>query len=192
MDSISKANEVVIIYFIKLVRKCIFRSGHRRNSVGKGVLRDFAKFTGKHLCQSLFFNKDQQLFLKRHSDTRVLQNTFWIPFEYEHLSYRTTHSDCFCILKILSSQVDYFFFFNEFTDALTKPEFRWQKQPSIGVLRTRCSKNMQQIYRRTFMPMCDFNKVALHGCSPVNFLHIFRTLFCKNTTGGLLLRWANN
>ena len=23
----------------------------------KGILRNFAKFTGKHLCQSLFFNK---------------------------------------------------------------------------------------------------------------------------------------
>ena len=26
-------------------------------SIRKGVLRNFAKFTGKHLCQSLFFNK---------------------------------------------------------------------------------------------------------------------------------------
>ena len=26
-------------------------------SVRKGVLTNFAKFTGKHLCQSLFFNK---------------------------------------------------------------------------------------------------------------------------------------
>ena len=25
----------------------------------------------------------------------------------------------------------------------------------------RCSENMQQIYRRTPMPKCDFNKVAL-------------------------------
>ena len=33
------------------------RSSHQRRSVRKGVLRDFAKFTGKHLCQSLFFNK---------------------------------------------------------------------------------------------------------------------------------------
>ena len=33
------------------------RSSHRRCSVRKGVLRNFAKFTGKHLCQSLFFNK---------------------------------------------------------------------------------------------------------------------------------------
>ena len=33
------------------------RSSHRRCSVEKGVLRNFAKFTGKHLCQRLFFNK---------------------------------------------------------------------------------------------------------------------------------------
>ena len=41
--------------------------------------------------------------------------------------------------------------------------FEWvtrQKQPSRGVLRKRCSENMQQIYRRTPMPKCDFNKVA--------------------------------
>ena len=28
----------------------------------KGVLRIFVKFTGKHLCQSLFFNKVEGLF----------------------------------------------------------------------------------------------------------------------------------
>ena len=33
------------------------RSSHQRCSVKKGVLRNFAKFTGKHLCQSLFFNE---------------------------------------------------------------------------------------------------------------------------------------
>ena len=27
----------------------------------KGVLKNFAKFTGKHLCQSLFFNKVEGL-----------------------------------------------------------------------------------------------------------------------------------
>ena len=35
------------------------------------------------------------------------------------------------------------------------------KQPPRGVLRKRYSENMQQIYRRTPMPKCDFNKVAL-------------------------------
>ena len=29
------------------------KSSHRRYSVNKGVLKNFAKFTGKHLCQSL-------------------------------------------------------------------------------------------------------------------------------------------
>ena len=35
----------------------IYRSSHWRCSVGKGVLRNFAKFTWKHLCQSLYFDK---------------------------------------------------------------------------------------------------------------------------------------
>ena len=35
-----------------------------------------------------------------------------------------------------------------------------QKQPTRGVLRKRCSENMQQIYRRTTMPKCDFSKVS--------------------------------
>ena len=46
------------------------------------------------------------------------------------------------------------------------------------------------------MPKCDFNKVALkrfeatfpYGSSPVNLLHIFRTLFPKNTSRRLLLK----
>ena len=33
------------------------RSSRQRCSVKKGVLRNFLKFTEKHLCQSLFFNK---------------------------------------------------------------------------------------------------------------------------------------
>ena len=36
-----------------------------------------------------------------------------------------------------------------------------KKQPSRGVLRKRCSENMQQIYRREPMSKRDFNKVAL-------------------------------
>ena len=39
----------------------IIRSRHRRCSVKKGVLRNFEKFTGENLCQSLFFNKVEGL-----------------------------------------------------------------------------------------------------------------------------------
>ena len=53
----------------------------------------------------------------------------------------------------------------------------------------------EQIYRRTSIPKYDFNKVAKQfyinhnsvGCSPVNWLHIFRIPFPENTSGGLLL-----
>ena len=33
------------------------RSNHQRCSARKGVLRNLSKFTGKHLCQVLFYNK---------------------------------------------------------------------------------------------------------------------------------------
>ena len=33
------------------------RSSHQRCSMKKGILRNFTKLAGKHLCQSLFFNK---------------------------------------------------------------------------------------------------------------------------------------
>ena len=34
-----------------------YRSSHRRCFIRKGILKNFTKFTGKHLCQSPFFNK---------------------------------------------------------------------------------------------------------------------------------------
>ena len=37
----------------------------------------------------------------------------------------------------------------------------FQNQPPRGVLRKRCSENMQEIYRRTSRSKCDSNKVAL-------------------------------
>ena len=70
------------------------RSSHRRCSIEKSVLKNFAKITGKQLCQSLFFNKvtglrTAILFKKRlwkryfpvhfskFSKTPFLQNTSW-------------------------------------------------------------------------------------------------------------------
>ena len=37
--------------------RLIFRSSRPEVFCKKGFLRNFTKFTGKHLCQSLFFNK---------------------------------------------------------------------------------------------------------------------------------------
>ena len=61
-------------------------------------------------------------------------------------------------------------------------------------LKKKCSENIQQIYSKTPMPKCDFNKVACfayitlrHWYFPVNLRDIFRTPIYKNTTGGMLV-----
>ena len=41
-----------------------------------------------------------------------------------------------------------------------QPIYISQRQPSRGDLRKMCSENMQQMYRKTPMSKCDFNKVA--------------------------------
>ena len=43
---------------------------------------------------------------------------------------------------------------------LLEPYFQ-QKQPSKGVIRKRRFEHVQQIYRRTPMAKCDFNKVVM-------------------------------
>ena len=59
----------------------------------KAVLKNFTKFTGKHLCQSLCFNKAQPCnLIKKDAKNTFLQNTsgrlllqfnfLWISFEF--------------------------------------------------------------------------------------------------------------
>ena len=70
-----------------------------------------------------------------------------------------------------------------------------EKKPSRGVLKKRCSENMQQICREhscrsmiSIKLQSNFMEITLqHGCSPVNFLHIFRTPLPKSNSGWLLL-----
>ena len=45
----------MIVFAITVQMKT--RSSHQRCSVRKGILGNFAKFTGKHLCQVLFYNE---------------------------------------------------------------------------------------------------------------------------------------
>ena len=65
--------------------------------------------------------------------------------------------------------------------------------------RKRCSGNSSYFtgelaYRRviSIKLLCKFIEITLlHGCSPVNLLHIFRIFFLKNTSGGLLLQMCS-
>ena len=51
------------------------RSSHWRCSVKEGVLKSFEKITGKHLCQSRFFDKFAGLSLRFYRATP--DNCFW-------------------------------------------------------------------------------------------------------------------
>ena len=64
----------------------MFRSSHRRCSVTKDFLWNFAKFTGKHLCQGLFFNKVAGLRLHRCFPVN-LAKFLRTPFATDHLQW---------------------------------------------------------------------------------------------------------
>ena len=82
----------------------ILRSSHQRCSVRKGVLRNLAKFTRKHLCQSLFFNKvagPTTLSKKRDWHSCFLMN--FAKFLRTPFSQNTSRRLLFHNLKILFS-----------------------------------------------------------------------------------------
>ena len=86
-------------------RRVSIRSSHRRCSVTKGVLRNFAKLTRQHLCQRLFFNEVEGLlsyFLLRPACNFIKKRVpgtgvfLWILRNFwEHPYYRTPPDDCF-------------------------------------------------------------------------------------------------
>ena len=55
-NTIKNCSTALQAFSFRSLSLCI-RSSHRSCSLKRGVLRDFAKLTEKHLCQSLLFNK---------------------------------------------------------------------------------------------------------------------------------------
>ena len=75
---LSKSSANIALVHLELT----FRSSHPGVFYKKGVLKNFAKFTGKHQCQSLFFNKKEtlaQVFSCEYCE--IFKNTFYA----EHL-----------------------------------------------------------------------------------------------------------
>ena len=77
------------------------RSSHQRCSVRKGVLRNFAKFTGKQLCQVFFYNKvagpEPATLLKKRLWHRRFPMTFakFLTTSF----HRTPLNDCFSTIQ---------------------------------------------------------------------------------------------
>ena len=63
IPSLQLLKQVKECYFLSDFLPWIFRSSRPAVFYKKGVLNNFAKFTGKHLCQSLFFIKLADLWL---------------------------------------------------------------------------------------------------------------------------------
>ena len=89
----------------------LVRSSHPEVFCKKGVLRNFAKFAGKHLCKSPFFNKVAGLrpktciFIKKRPWHRYFHVNFAkflrTPFLIEHLWWLLLFSNIsFCLSKI--------------------------------------------------------------------------------------------
>ena len=76
------------------------RSSHQRCSTKKGVLRNFAKFTGKHLYQRLFFDS---LF----RPATLLKKRFWHTYfpvkfaKFLRASFFTEHLQWLLLKKII-------------------------------------------------------------------------------------------
>ena len=67
------------------------RNSRRELLCKKGVLRNFGKFTGRHLCQSLVFKAEACNFIKTETLAQVLTVNFAkilrAPFLTEHLRW---------------------------------------------------------------------------------------------------------
>ena len=87
-----------LIYEVSLYDSIISRSSCPEVFCKKDLLKNFTKFTGKHLCQSLFFNKVAGWGL-----TKVFSCEFCEIF-LEHVFYRTPPRDCFSISFYLWKQ----------------------------------------------------------------------------------------
>ena len=77
------------------------RSNHKRCYVIKGVLRNFAKFTEKHLCQLLFYNK-----VAGPESATLIKKRLWhrcFPMNFAKFLRTTFHrtplNDCFLTIQ---------------------------------------------------------------------------------------------
>ena len=148
-----------------LLRKKHFRSSHQRCSTKKSILRNFTKFTGKHLFWS------------------VLKKRLWRRcFRVNFAKFLRT---LFCrTRKLLCSK-----YFPHFLACWLNTESYFLRiQSECWKMREKCGP--EKLRTRTlftqWMLLWNFIEITLwHECSPINLLHIFRTPFPKNNFEGL-------
>ena len=89
------------------------KSSHQRCSLKKVVLRNLTKFTGKHLCQGLFFNEETLTQVFSCEICEIFKNTFFAEHLWTTASRRRTYfgflwgqwNECSSNLKCLHEKV---------------------------------------------------------------------------------------
>ena len=85
----------------------------------KGVLRNFAKFAGKHLCQSLFFNKVAGNIIKKETLAQVFSCEF-CEISKNTFCYRTPPVAASDNLKLIFCMYELHYLVIENTEACLK------------------------------------------------------------------------
>ena len=109
-------------YIVQLFCQSIqLRSSHPKVFCKRGILRNFTKFFGKHLCQGLFFNK-----VAGPGTVTLLKKRLWhrcFPVNYAKflrtLFLQNTSGGCFCK------------FFKEYARWSSRRSFVWCKHCRI-------------------------------------------------------------
>ena len=80
------------LHYTHILELLNYRSSHPEVFCKNGVLRNFAKLTGKHLCQSLFFNKVAGLRPATLLKKRLWHRCFPVNFaKFLRTSFPTEH-----------------------------------------------------------------------------------------------------
>ena len=108
-------NNKVLLYFIRY--HCHCEKHLPEMFYKKGVLKNLTKFTGKHLCQSLFFNKvcnfikniRPATLLKKETLAQAFSCVFYKIFKNTFLTkhLRVTASALFTAIRILGLNINY-------------------------------------------------------------------------------------
>ena len=119
---VNNDNDIYTVIFKRVLQgifiNLIGRSSHLRWSLKRGVLKDFSKFTAKHLCQSAFFKKVtdltakftakhlcQSAFFKKVTDLRhfFIEHLWWLLLNYQNYISKGLYSkECFILALMLT------------------------------------------------------------------------------------------
>ena len=161
---------IALLLILLLVVCCFYRSSHWRCSVREGVLRDFTKFTKKHLRRSLSFNKVASV-----RPATLFKKRLW------HRCFPVNYSK-FLRTPFLQNTSGRLLPEAATRDALKEKMFLEISQNSQE---NTCAR--VHFFKKLQGPATLLKKRPWYMCFPVNFSKFLRTPFLQNTSRRVLM-----